>query len=208
LYLTPTFGDLPAGKLDAELLERLYARLRRCKQMCDGRTRDHECRPLSASSVRQIHFILRAALDHGHPKPMPVLLLRHQSTGAKAWFANFHNPPACAGWNRSAGGASRRFAGGPPWCSGWHHDHPYPVLVTGDMNDHRAFTVHPGHRHGRRRRRHHHPHPVHPATPGPDRLGLRPPGVRFHRYATVTGPLARRTSDHPLIHAHGLPDHR
>jgi hypothetical protein len=89
-----------------------------------------------------------------------------------------------------------------------HHDHPYPVLVTGDMNDHRAFTVHPGHRHGRRRRRHHHPHPVHPATPGPDRLGLRPPGVRFHRYATVTGPLARRTSDHPLIHAHGLPDHR
>lgn len=63
LYLTPTFGGLPAGKLDAELLERFYARLRRCNQMCDGRTKGHKCRPLSASSVRQIHFILRAALD-------------------------------------------------------------------------------------------------------------------------------------------------
>lgn len=27
LYILPTFGDLPAAKLDAELLERLYARL-------------------------------------------------------------------------------------------------------------------------------------------------------------------------------------
>lgn len=63
LYIGPAFGTMSAAKLDAELLEAFYARLRRCSQLCSGRARDHECRPLSASSVRQIHFILRAALD-------------------------------------------------------------------------------------------------------------------------------------------------
>jgi integrase len=54
---------MSAAKLDAELLERFYARLRRCSKLCTGPARDHDCRPLSASSVRQIHFILRGALD-------------------------------------------------------------------------------------------------------------------------------------------------
>jgi integrase len=63
LYIAPTFGDLPAAKLDAELLERFYARLRRCNRLCGGNSIDHDCRPLSASTVRQVHFILRAALD-------------------------------------------------------------------------------------------------------------------------------------------------
>lgn len=63
LYIRPTFGSLSAAKLDAELLERFYARLRRCNKLCSGPTKNHQCRPLSASTVRQIHFILRAALD-------------------------------------------------------------------------------------------------------------------------------------------------
>lgn len=63
LYVRPTFGERPAGKLDAELLERFYARLRRCNRLCSRPAPDHRCRPLSASSVRQIHFILRAAFD-------------------------------------------------------------------------------------------------------------------------------------------------
>lgn len=62
-YISPRLGALPAGRLDAETLENLYARLRRCNALCSGRFRDHTCRPLSASTVRQIHFILRAALD-------------------------------------------------------------------------------------------------------------------------------------------------
>jgi len=62
-YIVPTFGSMSAAKLDAELLERFYARLRRCNQLCSGRATDHDCRPLSASTVRQVHFILRAALD-------------------------------------------------------------------------------------------------------------------------------------------------
>lgn len=64
LYILPTFGHLQAGKLDAELLERLYARLQRCRTLCTGRTRPgHECRPLIASTTRKVHYIRRAALD-------------------------------------------------------------------------------------------------------------------------------------------------
>src|ERR671917_1512595 len=62
-YIVPTFGSMSAAKLDAELLERFYARLRRFNQLCSGRATDHDCRPLSASTVRQVHFIIRAALD-------------------------------------------------------------------------------------------------------------------------------------------------
>jgi hypothetical protein len=45
---------MPARKLDIELLERFYAQLR--KQGSAGG------KPMANSSVRQIHFILRAAL--------------------------------------------------------------------------------------------------------------------------------------------------
>jgi integrase len=36
VYLQPTFGSMPAGKLDAELLERFYGRLLRCRTLCSG----------------------------------------------------------------------------------------------------------------------------------------------------------------------------
>ena len=63
LYIMPTFGDLQAGRLDAELLERFYARLHRCKAMCGGRPpRGHVCTPLSTSTTRKIHYVLRGAL--------------------------------------------------------------------------------------------------------------------------------------------------
>jgi hypothetical protein len=60
-YIEPAFGSMQAAKLDAELLERFYARLRKCRELCDGqRSRSgHNCNPLSSSSVRQLHFILR-----------------------------------------------------------------------------------------------------------------------------------------------------
>ena len=64
LYVGPALGDLPAGKLDAELLESFYARLQRCRDLCDGRRRArHECRPLSGSTVRKIHYVISAALE-------------------------------------------------------------------------------------------------------------------------------------------------
>jgi len=63
LYIVPTFGDLQAGRLDAELLERFYARLHRCKAICGSRPpRGHVCTPLSTSTTRKIHYLLRGAL--------------------------------------------------------------------------------------------------------------------------------------------------
>src|SRR6266536_81780 len=63
IYIAPKLGDLPAAKLDAELLERFYGRLQRCRQLCSGRpSASHTCQPLSSSTVRKIHFIISAAL--------------------------------------------------------------------------------------------------------------------------------------------------
>jgi integrase len=54
---------LPLAKIDAELLEHFYARLRRCREQCSGRpARGHTCQPLAPSTVRQIHWILSGAL--------------------------------------------------------------------------------------------------------------------------------------------------
>jgi integrase len=64
LYIKPTLGNLPAGKLDAELLESFYARLQNCRELCgSSRRAGHTCRPLSGSTVRKIHYIISAALE-------------------------------------------------------------------------------------------------------------------------------------------------
>ena len=64
LYIRPILGTVPASKLDAEILEKFYARLQRCRALCNGRSNGgHACRPLSSSTVRKIHFIIRAALE-------------------------------------------------------------------------------------------------------------------------------------------------
>jgi integrase len=63
LYVLPVFGDQQAAKLDAEVLERFCARLQRCRELCSGRPRPgHHCRPLSGSTTRKIHYIIRGAL--------------------------------------------------------------------------------------------------------------------------------------------------
>lgn len=64
LYVLPTFGRMEAGKVDAEILERFYARLQRCRELCSGRKRaGHECRPLANNTIRKVHYILSAAFD-------------------------------------------------------------------------------------------------------------------------------------------------
>jgi integrase len=64
LYIVPTLGNMLASKLDAELLERFYSRLHRCRGLCTGRAGSgHICRPLSSSTTRKIHYIIRGALE-------------------------------------------------------------------------------------------------------------------------------------------------
>ena len=50
LYIVPTFGDLQAGRLDAELLERFYARLHRCKSWCNPQQQSLGSPPTTATS--------------------------------------------------------------------------------------------------------------------------------------------------------------
>jgi hypothetical protein len=64
LYILPRLGAKQAGAVDAELLERFYARLQRCRDLCSGRPpKGHVCRPLATSTTRKIHYIIRGALD-------------------------------------------------------------------------------------------------------------------------------------------------
>lgn len=82
-HVRPLLGELPIAKVEAETLDAFYAELRRCNDHCDGRRRVvkhhttaphkncrskcrwHECRPLSDSSIRQIHWILSGAFARG-----------------------------------------------------------------------------------------------------------------------------------------------
>jgi integrase len=77
--IKPLLGGLPVKKLGARELETLYAELRRCRIRCDGKPfiehtktgehdcvasecGSHECSPMAASTVRQIHSIISSTM--------------------------------------------------------------------------------------------------------------------------------------------------
>ncbi|GAY11639.1 mobile element protein [Pseudonocardia sp. N23] len=79
-HVSPLIGKAKAGALDAEVLDSFYAELRRCRQHCSGKagaqhwtrqehecdqrcTRPPACKPLGASVVRHIHFLLSGAFE-------------------------------------------------------------------------------------------------------------------------------------------------
>lgn len=64
--IRPALGDVQLRKVRGPMLDRLYAQLRRCGQLCETRPKeqlgaDHVCRPLAPKTVRQIHTILSGA---------------------------------------------------------------------------------------------------------------------------------------------------
>jgi integrase len=79
--IKPTLGKVPVSKLGVRELESLYAELRRCRVRCDHKPfiekhkaegehdclasecRVHKCRPMAASTVRQIHSIISGVLN-------------------------------------------------------------------------------------------------------------------------------------------------
>ncbi len=77
-HIRPLIGAVQVGALDARVFDSFYAELRRCRDHCgrkryvdhrtphphecDQRCRMHTCRPLGASTIRQVHFILSGAL--------------------------------------------------------------------------------------------------------------------------------------------------
>jgi integrase/DNA-binding transcriptional regulator YhcF (GntR family) len=77
-HIRPMLGKLPVGRLNGETLDSFYSILRTCRAHCGGRKyiehrksgphectdkcRQHECKPLSQSSIRQVHWCLSGAL--------------------------------------------------------------------------------------------------------------------------------------------------
>ncbi|WP_158893113.1 tyrosine-type recombinase/integrase [Amycolatopsis anabasis] len=78
-HILPLIGDEKARRVDADLLESLYAELQRCRlhctnpnfiehrtsreHVCDARCHPHECEPLGAWTIRKIHFIISGAFE-------------------------------------------------------------------------------------------------------------------------------------------------
>ncbi|MFC7342038.1 tyrosine-type recombinase/integrase [Saccharopolyspora griseoalba] len=76
-HIAPFIGEEPVGRIDADILDSLYAELRRCRDHCtnkrrvdhrtsrnhecDERCRPHQCKPLGATAIRQIHYLLSGA---------------------------------------------------------------------------------------------------------------------------------------------------
>ncbi len=120
-HIRPLLGELSVGRLDGEILDSFYAQLRTCRAHCRGRryvehraagTHDcdercgpHKCRPLSASTVHQIHGILSGACKRalrwrwistnplseaepppsGRPDPRPPTPEQAARIAAEAW---------------------------------------------------------------------------------------------------------------------------
>jgi integrase/DNA-binding transcriptional regulator YhcF (GntR family) len=77
-HISPLLGKLQVGKLDGETFDSFYKVLRTCRahcggkkyvehrterpHKCDDRCGQHECKGLSTSSIRQIHWILSGSL--------------------------------------------------------------------------------------------------------------------------------------------------
>jgi integrase len=75
-HVEPFIGSVRVGALDADILDSLYAELRRCRSHCTGpfvehrtdgdhtcnaRCRPHRCTPLGPSGIRQVHWMLSGA---------------------------------------------------------------------------------------------------------------------------------------------------
>ena len=74
--IRPALGAVPISKLSTRTLETFYAELRRCRVRCDGHA-PHACKPMAASTVRQVHAVIgqraqrgrAVGLDHDQPGP-------------------------------------------------------------------------------------------------------------------------------------------
>lgn len=76
-HVRPFIGTSKVGAIDVEILDSLYAEMRRCREhcrdrrgvdhrttfphQCDQRCRPHRCRPLGNATIRKIHYVLSGA---------------------------------------------------------------------------------------------------------------------------------------------------
>jgi integrase len=121
-HILPLLGALPVERVRGEVLDSFYAQLRSCRihcrgtrglvdhrtrlpHDCDRRCRQHRCRPLGPSGVRQAHVILNSAFAHAvrwewvgtnpcakavapraaKPKPQPPSASQAARISSEAW---------------------------------------------------------------------------------------------------------------------------
>ncbi|HYQ67231.1 hypothetical protein [Actinophytocola sp.] len=62
-HLQPRLGHLRLSAVTPEVLDYLYAALRRCRDHCDNRQPEdgHRCRPLQPGTIRKIHYLISGA---------------------------------------------------------------------------------------------------------------------------------------------------
>lgn len=77
LHLRPLIGDERVGRITGDVIDSLYAELRRCRDHCgnkkgktgrrarsparDERSTGHECKPLAEGTIRKVHYIISGA---------------------------------------------------------------------------------------------------------------------------------------------------
>jgi hypothetical protein len=78
-HIRPTIGHLPVARVDAEVIDSLYARLRTCKEHCNGRryvehrtTGDHECDEHRATPCKPARPQWRGSLSQSRCRPPAV----------------------------------------------------------------------------------------------------------------------------------------
>lgn len=137
----------------------------------------------------------------GRLRPMPYVLLQHNVTGRRAWFANFHNPASTPRRGNNDRHRARATFIEVGLVNRLRNETGYPVFVTGDMNEREIYFC-----------RMTGGAAMVAANGGSNDDGCRPPPypmpidwifgsdmVTFTNYRRDEGPLVRRTSDHPMI---------
>ena len=145
----------------------------------------------------------------GHPRQMPYVLLRSQSTGVEAWFVNVHNPADTRQHRRQQAFRTRATQLEVALVNRLLTT-GRPVFLTGDMNERAPYfcRLTAGAAHGRRPRGQEHRRALRPGTtPAVDWIfGSR--GVEFTGYDEDRSPLVDITTDHPVVTAQRPPGRR
>lgn len=86
----------------------------------------------------EVHTIPIPYFD-GRLRPMPYVLLQHNLTGRKAWFANFHNPASNSRRGNNDGHRWRAMMLEIDLANRLWAETGYPVFITGDMNEREVY---------------------------------------------------------------------
>jgi hypothetical protein len=136
---------------------------------------------------------------NGRERQMPYVLLRHRTTGVRAYFSTFHNPADTRkyrGQQRFRNAATERQIN----LFNRLQAEGVPQFVTGDMNERAEYFCKVTARTA-----------LVAAAGGSNSGGCRPPrptqidwifgsrGAEFSNYRVDRSPLVRRTTDHPVV---------